>query len=316
MNETQTMQVIFGTGPLGMAVMRALLRQGKTVRMINHSGKAEVPAGVEVLGGDAFDPEFTRRASQGAAVVYQCAQPPYTMWPEKFPALMASLLQGAEAAGAKFIFGDNLYMYGEVTGPIHEGLPYAATTRKGRVRAQLAESVLAAHRAGRVRAAIGRASDFFGPAVLGSTMGDRTLLPALQGKAASITGSLDQPHTYTYIEDFGRALAVLGEREEALGQAWHVPNAPALTQRDFMELVFQEIGLPVKLSPMGKWMMRLGGLFVPEAKETVEMMYEFEKPFIVDSRKFEKAFGMQATPLPEAIRATVAWYREYMKKAA
>jgi nucleoside-diphosphate-sugar epimerase len=296
--------------------MRALLAQGKSVRMVNHSGKAEVPGGVEVVGGDAFQPEFTRSACQGASVVYQCAQPPYHLWPEKFPPLMASILKGAESAGAIFIFGDNLYMYGEVTGRIHEGLPYAATTHKGRARAMLADSVIQANNSGKVQTAIGRGSDFFGPYVLGSAMGDRTILPALQGKAASITGSLDQPHTFTYIEDFGRALTILGERPEALGQIWHVPNAPAVTQRQFMDLVFQEIGVPPKLSSMGRVMLSIGGLFIPAAKETVEMLYEFEKPFIVDSSKFEKAFGMQATPLPEAIRATVAWYRANMLKAA
>jgi nucleoside-diphosphate-sugar epimerase len=43
----------------------------------------------------------------------------------------------------------------------------------------------------------------------------------------------------------------------------------------------------------------------------VEMMYEFEKPFVVDSAKFEKTFGMKATPIREAIKATVAWYRAH-----
>lgn len=55
-------------------------------------------------------------------------------------------------------------------------------------------------------------------------------------------------------------------------------------------------------------MMSLGGLFIPAARETAEMMYEFEKPFVVDSSKFERTFGLKATPLPEAIAQTVAWY--------
>ena len=202
-------------------------------------------------------------------------------------------------------------MYGEVDGPIHEDLPYKATTRKGKVRAQMAQDALDAHRAGVVRVAIGRGSDFFGPYGQGSAMGDRVFPPALTGKKASLIGNLDMPHTYTYLPDFGAALAVLGERDEALGQAWHVPNdRPEITQRDFMTLVFKEIGLPPQMSGMGRAMMRLGGLFIPEAREGVEMMYEFEKPFVVDSGKFERAFGVKATPLAESIRATVAWYRK------
>jgi nucleoside-diphosphate-sugar epimerase len=202
-------------------------------------------------------------------------------------------------------------MYGVSNGkPIHEAMPYAPHTRKGRTRAEMAEAALAAHQEGRARVVIGRASDFFGPYVLDSTMGERAIYPALEGKTASLVGNLDMPHTYTYIEDFAKALVLLGERDDSFGQAWHVPNdQPGITQRQFMNLVFEEIGLPPKMSGMGRMMMRIGGLFIPEARESVEMMYEFEKPFVVDSGKFERAFGVRATPLPEAIRRTVDWYR-------
>ena len=306
--------VIFGTGPLGLSVMRELVRRNEKVVMVNRSGKApaDVPPEVSVVAGDAYDPEVTRRLCQGAAVVYQCAQPPYQDWEEKFPPLQTSILEGAASAGAKFIVGDNLYMYGEVDGRIHEGLPYAAKTRKGKTRAAMAEAVLAAHESGKVRAAIGRGSDFYGEGVLDSTLGERAILPALQGKTASLVGKLDVAHTYTYIEDFGKALVVLGEQEEALGQVWHVPSPPTLTQRELMMIFFEEIGKPPKMSSMGKLMMRLGGLFIPEARESVEMMYEFEKPFIVDHSKFSRAFGDHATPHREAARKTIAWYQKYI----
>lgn len=306
--------VIFGTGPLGLSVMRELVRRNEKVVMINRSGKApaDVPPEVSVVAGDAYDPEVTRRLCQGAAVVYQCAQPPYQDWEEKFPPLQTSILEGAASAGAKFIVGDNLYMYGEVDGRIHEGLPYAAKTRKGKTRAAMAEAVLAAHESGKVRAAIGRGSDFYGEGVLDSILGERAILPALQGKTASLVGKLDVTHTYTYIEDFGKALVVLGEHEEALGQVWHVPSPPTLPQRELMMIFFEEIGKPPKMSSMGKLMMRLGGLFIPEARESVEMMYEFEKPFIVDHTKFSRAFGDHATPHREAARKTIAWYQKYI----
>ena len=45
------------------------------------------------------------------------------------------------------------------------------------------------------------------------------------------------------------------------------------------------------------------------------MMYEFEKPFVVDSSKFTKAFGVEGTPLREAIKTTVAWYKANYKPA-
>jgi nucleoside-diphosphate-sugar epimerase len=152
---------------------------------------------------------------------------------------------------------------------------------------------------------------FSGPFALDSELGDRAFLPALQGKAAQTAGAPDALHTYAFINDFGKALVVLGERDEALGQAWHVPNPETLTTRQVVNLIFQEIGQPAKLSTMGKMMMRIGGIFIPGAREMVEMMYEFEKPFVVDSSKFTKAFGMRATPWKAALHETIDWYRSY-----
>jgi nucleoside-diphosphate-sugar epimerase len=315
MKENQ-LQVIFGTGPLGMSVMRALDQQGYKIKMVNRSGKApqELPASVEIVGGDAYNQDFTRNVCTGASVVYQCAQPHYWEWSEKFPPLQASILEGAASASAKLIVGENLYMYGEVNGPIHEDLPFAARTRKGKVRGEMSRALLEAHQTGRVRAAMARGSDFYGPGVLDSALGDRAIFPALQGKTASLGGKLDLPHTYTYIRDFGKAMVILGQHDEALGQAWHVPNPPTLTQRELMTLFFEEIGKPPKMSGVSKLMMSLAGLFIPGARESVEMMYEFEKPFIVDSTKFIRSFGDIATAHQPAIRQTIAWYRDYLAK--
>jgi nucleoside-diphosphate-sugar epimerase len=285
--------------------------------MVNRSGKRGdgIPPGVEVLGGDAYRLDFTRAVTTGAAVVYQCAQPSYHEWEEKFPPLQAAILEGAAANGARLIVGENTYMYGDTGGrPLTEELPHDARTRKGRVRAQMTGALFAAHRAGKVQAAAARGSDFFGPHVLESAAGERVFEPALQGQKAQFIGKLDLPHTFTFIDDFGEAMAILGEREEGLGQAWHVPNdRPRITQREFGELVFREAGHPPRTSGMGRWMMRIGGLFLPEAREMVEMMYEFEKPFVVDSSRFETTFGVKGTPVREAVRRTVEWYRTCQK---
>ena len=313
MSEQQNTHVIFGTGPVGSAVADALVRRGKRVRMVNRSGKAEVPAGVEVVAADAYQVSAVSQVTKDAAVVYQCAQPGYTEWAEKFPPLQAAILEGVAAIGAKLIVAENLYMYGEVTGPIHEGLPYAAHTKKGKVRAAMTEALFAAHRAGTVRVATARASDFFGPTALDSALGERVVPPLLQGKAAQIGGRADMPHSMTYIADFGEALAVLGERDEALGQAWHVPNAEALTQSDFVRRLAAEAGVEPKIQTISPFMMRLAGLFIPPAREMVEMMYEFTAPFNVDHSRFVRAFGDIHTSYDVSLPATVAWYRKWLK---
>jgi nucleoside-diphosphate-sugar epimerase len=301
--------VVLGTGPLGMATAAALLRRGHQVQMVNRSGRAPAPAGAVIAQADLYDPAQVRQVAAGATAVYQCAQPGYAAWTTAFPPLQTSIINGVAAAGAKLIVAENLYMYGAVDGPIHEDLPYAAHTRKGRVRARMAEEVAAAHQSGKLRTTAARGSDFFGPGVRASTLGDRVFGPAVQGQTAQFTGHMDVPHSYTFIDDFGEALAILGERDEALGAHWHVPNAPALTQRELAALIEPEVGQPVRFSSVGRLMLTLGGLFIPEARETVEMLYEFNRPFVVDGSRFAQTFTFQPTPLPAAIRRTIEWYR-------
>jgi nucleoside-diphosphate-sugar epimerase len=308
------LHIVFGSGPLGRSVVEELVRRGKAVRVVSRSGKmAEAPEGVELVAGNLYDSAAVRKLARGAAVAYQCAQPNYWEWPQKFPPLQAAIIEGLAGTGTKLVIGENTYMYGDTNGkPLTEALPYAAQTRKGQVRAAMSDAALAARREGKVPVVSGRGSDFFGPWVLSSAFGDRVFYPALEGKAASFGGKLDLPHTATYIGDFGKALVVLGEREESFGQAWHVPNdCPEITQRQFAELVYRESGHPVRASGMGKLMLTIGGVFIPAARETVEMMYEFEKPFVIDSSKFERSFGVKATPIADAIKATVAWYRAH-----
>ncbi|MEZ4668027.1 MAG: SDR family oxidoreductase [Anaerolineae bacterium] len=312
MNDNQ-LHVIFGTGPVGKATARELVKRGQRVRMVNRSGKAsDLPAGVEVVRGDAYSAATVTELTKGAAAVYQCAQPEYHEWVEKFPPLQAAVLEGTAANGAKLIVVENLYMYGDTDGkPLTEDLPNNPNTRKGKVRAAMSEALLAAHKSGKVRVAIGRASDFIGPEY--SVGGDLVVYPALAGKTANALGNLDAPHSFTYVPDFGKVMATLGTCDEALGQIWHAPSPAPLTQRALLTMIYNEAGQPPKMRAGGRLMMSLFGLFNKGARETVEMMYEFEKPFILDSSKFERTFGMQATPIEQAVRETVAWFKSHPK---
>jgi len=307
------LHVIFGNGAIGRAIANELIHRKKQVRVVNRTGNMlNPPVGIELVAADLYHPGEVRSVSKDAVVVYQCAQPAYYEWPQKFPPLQASIIEGLTGGTAKLVLVENMYMYGDTNGKIlKEDLPYAAQTRKGRTRAELSRAALEAHQQGKLRVTIGRASDYFGPWGTSSAMGDRVFPPLLKGKSAQVGGRLDVPHTYTYVPDFGKALVILGEKGEADGQAWHVPNdMPAITQGEFIRRFCEEAGVEPKISTMGKFMMSIGGLFIPEARESVEMMYEFEKPFVVDSSKFEKTFGMKATPLPVALRETAAWYKQ------
>lgn len=310
---TSPRHVIFGTGAIGLATLDALRRRGETVRLVNRSGSAPVPEGVEVVAGDAADPEFSISVARDASVVYQTLNPPYSRWLEDFPTLQAGVLAAAEASGARLVSMENVYMYGRPAGqPLTEVRPYAAHTRKGRLRAAMAADLLAAHQAGRVEVAIGRASDYFGPrGGAQSNLGDRALPAALAGTTASVLGDPDQPHTYTYIPDIGEGLAVLGEHPDAPGQIWHLPNDPATrTTRQLIDIAFRCAGQrDTRLRRVHPLLLRAGALTNPTLRELLEMQYQFEEPFIVDSTKIRILLRVDATPLEQALETTLSGYR-------
>lgn len=296
--------VVLGAGPVGRAVVAALVARGIEPVVVTRSGAA-VPGAV-TLAADVTDPDQASTALAGADVVFQCAQPAYHRWPQEFPALQAGIVDAAAAAGALLVVAENLYGYGPHDGPLTEDLPLAATTRKGRVRAAMWEALDAAHRAGRLRVVAGRASDFFGPGVEGSAVGDRFFGPLVEGKAAEAAGDPDRLHSYTYVPDFGEALVRLSETPAAWGRAWHVPNAPTVTTRALAEQAAALAGAEGRVRTFTRWQVRLVGLFVPAVREMVEMLYEFEQDFVVDHSAYAALCGDHATPLAESLAATVA----------
>jgi nucleoside-diphosphate-sugar epimerase len=303
-------QVVFGTGPVGTALADLLASRGEQVVAVNRSGRAATGGSVEVVAGDASDPEFTASVVTGAAVAYQCLNPPYTKWPELFPGLQASVLQSAKRSGAKLVSLENMYAYGPTRGaPLTEDLPLAATGRKGKARAQMTQELLDAHAAGDVRVAMGRAADYFGPRGVTTHMGDRVFYPAIAGKKAQVMGDPDQPHTFSYIPDIAAGLATLGSDDRADGKAWHLPNAPTITTRQFIAKVYEAAGTEGGVSAMPRLMVNVIGLFNANVREVKELLFEFEEPFVVDSSVYESTFGDSATKLDEAIPATVAWFQ-------
>jgi nucleoside-diphosphate-sugar epimerase len=306
------LHVIFGTGPLGKWTARELTDMGHRVRLVNRSGTAtDLPAGAEVIKADAYDLETAVNITKGAVSVYQCAQPAYHQWAGNFPRLQASILEAAARNGAKLVLAENLYVYGDPNGKaLTEQTPMKPNSRKGQVRLEMTQAAFEAHRAGKLRVTAARGSDFFGPD--DPINADLIFKPALSGKTVNLVGSLNQPHTFTYAPDFGRALAILGTRSEADGRAWHVPSDAPVTQGELIKLIQTELGKPVKAMAGGKLILSVMGLFNPSVREIVEMLYEFTKPFVMDSSAFQKTFNVQPTSIREAIQNTLEWNRAHL----
>jgi len=239
MTTNNALNIVFGTGPLGYAVADELLAREQSVKLVNRSGEGDIPDGATLVKADATNPELTTEICKNAKTVFHCAMPPYTQWPDLFPAITYGIMKGAISAEANLVYGDNLYMYGPVNGPIKEDLPYNAKGPKGKTRAEMANKLMQAHNEGKVKVAIGRASDFFGPRVLNSILGERVFIPAIKEKTINLLGKIDQPHTFTYIKDFAKGLVTLSEYKSAFGEVWHIPSAETITIQKFLHRVFK-----------------------------------------------------------------------------
>ena len=305
------LHVVFGGGGgAGGAVVRELARRGERVRAVGRSGGGPAPDGVERARADATDAAAVRQACEGAAVVYHCVNVPYGEWSATLPTVMDRLLAGAAEAGARLVYCDNLYMYGEVDGPVREATPRSATGAKGRLRVALADRVLAAHAAGDVAATIGRGSDFYGPGADNTVAGQLVFPAVAAGRKAHWIGALDQPHSLHYIDDFARALITLASDDRALGEVWHVPAGPAPTGREFLEMAFAAATLPPKVGVHRRGAIRLAGLFDRQMRELLEVLHQFERPFLIDGGRFIETFGDPGlTPMPDGVSRTLEWER-------
>ena len=307
----ERLHVVFGAGQVGHALAACLAGRDLPVRVVSRHRPTGLATGVDWQAADATDPEAATDAARGASVIYQCLNAPYTDWPRSFPPLQRGVLATAERTGALLVSLENLYGYGPTAGEeMTEDLPLAATTVKGRTRVAMTQELLAAAETGRVRIAIGRASDFFGPGITtGTTLGERVFANAVAGKRADFIGNPDLPHTYSYVPDIAAGLATLGTDERAAGGVWHLPGPETVTTRQLLELVAGEVGHPVGVRTVPKLAVRALGLFNPMMHELAEMSYEFDEPFVLDTTKYQSKFGTDATPLTTAIGATVGWYQ-------
>ena len=291
------LHVVFGTGQVGSALAAHLTRLGIAVRAVSRH-RPPALAGVDWRAADAADPEAAADAAKGASVIYQCLNAPYNQWPERFPPLQRGVLAAAERTGALLVSLENLYGYGPTGGrPMTEDLPLAATGVKGRARAAMTAELLAAAAAGRVRVAIGRASDFFGPGVTaGSTLGERVFGNALAGLRADFIGNPGLPHTYSYVPDIAAGLATLGTDDRAAGQTWHLPGPATGTTRALLDLVASQVGHPVGVRSLPKLAVRGLGLVNPMLRELAETYYQFGEPFVLDTSKYQAVFGAGRHP--------------------
>jgi nucleoside-diphosphate-sugar epimerase len=304
--------VIVGAGTIGSALAARLAGGGHEVTVVSRRGGVDLK-GVRAVALDAADSWSLAGVAARADALYNCANPTsYQHWARDWPPLAASLLRTAACTGSVLVTLSNLYGYGPVDHAMAESDPLAATSWRGRVRAEMWRAQLAAHDAGDARVVEVRASDFFGPGLTSTALlGERVVPRVLDQRHVTLLGDLDAPHSWTYVEDVARALEVAGADERAWGRAWHVPTSTPRSPREAVGAIADAAGLPRPPVRRVPWaVVRAASVAVPSLRGLDELAYQFDAPFVVDSTAFAATFGVRPTPFEEACAATVAWWRQ------
>ena len=301
--------VVTGAGPVGWTVAEQLAAQGKSVRILTRSGTGPEHPLVDRVKADAQDAAQLRDAFAGAAAVFHCIHgSSYAVdaWQAELPRAEHAVLAAAGEAGAVVVFPESLYSYSEPWRPMTEAGPRTAQGGKRGVRTQL----LKARDDSPKNTVIVVAGDLFGPRVKTSHAGERMVPAVLAGRKVWVIGSTGQPHSFTYVPDLAAAMVHTAATPSLWNRVWHTPTGPAVTQRQ-LATAFTEAGAVAapKMAAVPGWALRALGAASKDVREVAEMLYQFEKPFVMDSAASEAALGLAPTPLPEAAAATVAWWR-------
>ncbi len=304
-----TTHIVIGTGPLGREIARQLVDRAESVVTVSRSAMTPVEGAIH-RALDALDRDALDAVMSDGAVVYHCAQPPYHRWSEEFPPLTTAILAATARVHGRLVLADNLYAYDPRIQPITEHSPEAPPSRKGAVRASMAREVLDAHARGDVRAAVVRAADYFGPGhdqSSGPTFGR-----AAAGRAMRMLGSLDHPHSFTFVPDMARAMVTIGVSDDGWGRTWIAPVQPPITQRDFADAAWVASGRPgrARIRRIGPALLAVGGVVSPTARAAKEIAYQFVEPFVADPRDIETTLGVHPTPFSEAVAETARHYAQ------
>ncbi|MGW7673498.1 NAD-dependent epimerase/dehydratase family protein [Streptomyces sp. NPDC054775] len=305
-----SLQLIVGAGVIGSTTARILADSGERVRLVTRRGGGPDHPGIERVAADATDTARLTGLADGAAVLYNCAMPPYDRWPAEWPPLAESLLTAAANSGADYVMLGNTYGYGPVDGPVTPDLPMAPVSRKGAVRAEMWNAALAAHDSGRVRVTEVRATDYLG-AGANSPFTMMVGSQVLAGQPVHYPGDLDAPHSWSYTEDVAHTLVAAARHDGAWGRAWHVPAVSEDPVRELAARLAEAAGLPApRLHHMTLEQLVELGKDDTVIAEFPEVLYLYSRGNVLDASSTVEALGVTPTPLGAVLAEMVAEHED------
>lgn len=305
------MQTILGAGgSIGIELAKVLPQYTSSIRLVSRNPK-KVNATDELVKADLLNKDEVEAAVQGSEVVYLLAGFSYSVkvWQNSWPLAMKNTIEACKKAGAKLVFLDNIYMYDpNYLNPMDENTPLNPSSKKGKIRKQVAQMIMDEVEKGELTALIARSADFYGPSIeKNSVLTEAVFKPIYQGKKANWFSSTKFKHSFTYTPDIGKATALLANTDDAYNQVWHLPTAEnPYTGKEWVAHIANALGEKAKIQVAPKWLLSIMGLFDPIMKEFVEMLYQYDRDYVFDSSKFEKRFELRPTPYLDGIKEIVS----------
>ena len=300
---------LFGAaGAIGRSIASAISAQGQHSRAVRRSEATPrqtfgADPRAEIVSADPDSPASAEAAAHGIDTLIYLVGVHYTRF-ELHPELMRKTLAGAISAGVRqILLIGTVYPYGlPQTTPVREDHPRAPHTFKGRMRKAQEDLLMQAHTEGRIRAAVLRLPDFYGPGVEASLL-HGAIKAAAQGGTADMIGPLDRPHEFVFVPDVGPVVAKLVGTPAAFGKIWHLAGAGVTTQKALVAEMERQTGRKLKTRVVGKTMLRLIGMFNPVMRELVEMHYLQTQPVIMDDSALQQLIGpIEKTSYADGIR--------------
>lgn len=308
--------VIFGTGPVGVALAHALQESGRTVISVPVNEYGSDPYGIDVMRGDPTDFEFALRACAGAEAIYSCLNGPVDEWKSQFPPVVDNLIKVAEATGAKLVHWDLADMYEKTRDPITEATPNSAKSGPAAVLIELADKIVNATWTGRFEGVIGRSADVFGPGAIGpefgSSFGGRVFWPAIEDSEISVVGDIDSPRSMAFIEDVADGLITLADSPNSGGHIWHLPSAPPISPSELVSMVVSQARSSAEVGSSPRHIRGCALLHLKivraDISEVQHELHALDRRFVLNHSNFTLAFGEQVTDHAVAIRKTLSWF--------
>ncbi|MFO8235774.1 MAG: NAD(P)H-binding protein [Bacteroidales bacterium] len=301
------MQTILGAGgTVAQELAKSLTEYTKGIRLVSRNPEKVNPSD-ELFPTDLTIPHEVFKAVDGSDIVYITIGFEYkhSIWKELWPPFIQNTINACKTHNSKLVFFDNVYIYDKNhLENMTEESPVLPASKKGEIRAEVANELWKEIENGEIKGLIARSADF---------LGKRNSIPyeiiyknLKKRKKAQWLIDDTKRHNFTYTKDAGKALALLGNSEEAYNHIWHLPtDSTPMTGKDWINLFAQEMNVKPRYTVISKWQIKFGGVFSTMLKELADVAYQFEKDYCFNSSRFEKHFEMKPTPPKQAVKEII-----------